>query len=310
MRVWSTRRAAITTRHADLAAAFQAEHGRPPTAVEAIDLAQQATLETRHAKHAPRSEAEQRATWRREAVAVLGEDGLGRMLDTVTHPTPKLASPTFGAAEISAIAGDVVAAVSAQRATWQVWHVRAETERQARTHNVPLAIIDAVVERVVQSALGEHSIPLTDADPVPVPAALRRADGSSVYRVAGSDVYTSPAILTAEQHLLELARHTDGRADRRRDRSTWRCWSPPRTASPSTTAKPPSSAPWARPARWVQLALAPAGTGKTTALRVLARAWAEDGGTVLGLAPSAAAAACSATPSTPQPTPWPNSSTP
>ena len=47
----------------------------------------------------------------------------------------------------------------------------------------------------------------------------------------------------------------------------------------------------------VQLALAPAGTGKTTALRILSRAWqtpsAEtgDAATVLGLAPSAAAAA-------------------
>jgi hypothetical protein len=39
-----------------------------------------------------------------------------------------------------------------------------------------------------------------------------------------------------------------------------------------------------------QLGLAPAGTGKTTALRVLVRAWQEDGGQVLALAPSAAAA--------------------
>src|SRR5665811_2214761 len=41
----------------------------------------------------------------------------------------------------------------------------------------------------------------------------------------------------------------------------------------------------------VQLALAPAGTGKTTAMRVLSRAWTSDDGTVVGLAPSAAAAA-------------------
>jgi len=41
----------------------------------------------------------------------------------------------------------------------------------------------------------------------------------------------------------------------------------------------------------LQLALAPAGTGKTTAVRVLARAWTSDGGAVLGLAPSAATAA-------------------
>jgi ATP-dependent exoDNAse (exonuclease V) alpha subunit len=42
--------------------------------------------------------------------------------------------------------------------------------------------------------------------------------------------------------------------------------------------------------RRVQLAIAPAGTGKTTAMRALASAWANSGGSVLGLAPSAAAA--------------------
>ncbi|MGH3371770.1 MAG: ATP-dependent DNA helicase, partial [Nocardioidaceae bacterium] len=43
--------------------------------------------------------------------------------------------------------------------------------------------------------------------------------------------------------------------------------------------------------RRVQLALAPAGAGKTTAMRVLAGVWTEAGADMLGLAPSAAAAA-------------------
>ena len=41
----------------------------------------------------------------------------------------------------------------------------------------------------------------------------------------------------------------------------------------------------------VQLALAPAGTGKTAALRVLAAAWTASGGAVIGLAPSGSAGA-------------------
>ena len=41
----------------------------------------------------------------------------------------------------------------------------------------------------------------------------------------------------------------------------------------------------------LQLAIAPAGAGKTTATRALTLAWTEAGGQVLGLAPSAAAAA-------------------
>jgi ATP-dependent exoDNAse (exonuclease V) alpha subunit len=41
----------------------------------------------------------------------------------------------------------------------------------------------------------------------------------------------------------------------------------------------------------LQLAIAPAGAGKTTAMRALTVAWTEDGGQVIGLAQSAAAAA-------------------
>jgi ATP-dependent exoDNAse (exonuclease V) alpha subunit len=41
----------------------------------------------------------------------------------------------------------------------------------------------------------------------------------------------------------------------------------------------------------VQLAIAPAGAGKTTAMRALTLAWTQEGGRVVGLTPSAAAAA-------------------
>ena len=81
---WSARRQAIEIRQAELAAQFQQDHGRPPTAVEAVQLAQQATLETRDAKHEPRTLTEQRAAWHAQAVDVLGSprrgaaDGLGR----------------------------------------------------------------------------------------------------------------------------------------------------------------------------------------------------------------------------------------
>src|SRR3954471_9228456 len=64
---WSPRRARINLRRGELAIQFQADHGRPPTPVEALQLAQQATLETRDAKHEPRSEAEQRTTWMSQA---------------------------------------------------------------------------------------------------------------------------------------------------------------------------------------------------------------------------------------------------
>src|SRR5215218_2833666 len=69
---WSARRAAIETRRAVLATDFQSAHGRPPTPVESLQLAQQATLETRQTKHQPRSLTEQRQTWFTQAADVLG----------------------------------------------------------------------------------------------------------------------------------------------------------------------------------------------------------------------------------------------
>jgi conjugative relaxase-like TrwC/TraI family protein len=69
---WSARRTAIEARRGVLTADFQQTHGRPPTPVESLHLAQQATLETRAAKHEPRSLAEQRTTWLDQAIDVLG----------------------------------------------------------------------------------------------------------------------------------------------------------------------------------------------------------------------------------------------
>ena len=65
---WSTRRMLIKDRQVELASKFQRDHGRPPTPVEALQLAQQATLETRETKHEPRTLTEQRAAWHAQAV--------------------------------------------------------------------------------------------------------------------------------------------------------------------------------------------------------------------------------------------------
>ena len=75
---WSARRQVIDVRRAELAADFARDHGRPPGRVEMLQLAQQATLETRDAKHEPRTLAEQRAVWRTEAVETLGGPEPGR----------------------------------------------------------------------------------------------------------------------------------------------------------------------------------------------------------------------------------------
>src|SRR4051794_9591953 len=92
---WSIRRAHINLRRGELSIQFQHDHGRPPTPVEALHLAQQATLQTRDAKHEPRSLAEQRTTWMNEASTVLGgRSGVASMVATAltsVAETPRMA---------------------------------------------------------------------------------------------------------------------------------------------------------------------------------------------------------------------------
>ena len=119
---------------------------------------------------------------------------------------------------------------------------------------------------------------------------LRRADGSSVYTVAGSELFTSARILAAEQRLVATAGRPGGRVVEAETVELALL-----EASANGNALDAGQAALIRAmcasgAR-LQLAIAPAGTGKTTAMRTLVRAWSDSGGQVVGLAPSAAAAA-------------------
>jgi AAA domain len=119
---------------------------------------------------------------------------------------------------------------------------------------------------------------------------LRRVDGSSVYSVAGSDLFTSTRILAAEQRLVATAGRTDGRVlgagtlELALLESAANGNALDAGQAALVRAMCTSGAP-------LQLAIAPAGAGKTTAMRTLVQAWTDSGGHVIGLAPSAAASA-------------------
>ena len=288
---WSTRRAHINSRRGELAIQFQQDHGRPPTPVEAIHLAQQATLETRDAKHEHRSLAEQRATWLSEAAAVLGSsEAVGSMVQTALAPTSGPKS-TIDGAWVSQTASHILAVMEESRSTWQMWHVRAEAQRQVRTADMPLGRGEALVNLLVNEVLHSRSVALVPPDDdIEKPGALRRTDGSSVYTVAGAALYTSQRILDAEQRLLTAAGRRDGSAVD----NTMVDLALLEMAANGTALDAGQAAlvhHMCTSGARLQLAIAPAGAGKTTAMRALTLAWTEDGGQVLGLAPSAAAAA-------------------
>ena len=261
--------------------------------VESIALAQQATLETREAKHEPRTLAEQRTTWRREAQDVLGGPaGLTAMVAAALSPGTKNQGSGVDAAWVQATAHTVLATLEGSRSTWQVWHVRAEAQRRVRPMDLPPQRVEAVVDLVVDEVLTARSVRVTQPqDGLAEPAPLRREDGCSVYEVAGSTLYTSAAILAAEQSLVDAAGRCDGH-----------------TASPDAvgvalleqaangvTLNAGQAAlvtGMATSGARLQLAIAPAGAGKTTTMRALTSAWtSRRRHRASGLAPSAAAAA-------------------
>jgi conjugative relaxase-like TrwC/TraI family protein len=288
---WSARRVLITGRQGELAARFQRDHGRPPTPVEALQLAQLATLETRDPKHEPRRLAEQRAAWHTQAAETLGgPDAVQAMISDALHPS-SAPSAVLDSEWMTATAEKVLAAVEERRSTWQSWHVRAEAQRHVRAVQVPTAKVDQLVELLVDEVLQIRSISLARPDDgITEPGVLRRADGSCVYTVAGSELFTSARILAAEQRLVDTAGRTDGRV---LDAGTVELalLEAAANGTPLDAGQAALVRSMCSSGARLQLAIAPAGAGKTTAMRTLTRAWSDSGGQVLGLAPSAAAAA-------------------
>ncbi|MDN5760327.1 MAG: relaxase domain-containing protein, partial [Tomitella sp.] len=180
--VWSSRRAAIDQRRGELAQQFQATHGRAPTNAESLALAQRANLETRQAKHEPRSLAEQRAEWRTTALRVLGgRDGLSSMVRRATSPRRRRRMELTDQ-WIEATADHVIATVAESRSRWQPAHIIAEAQRQIRSAGIVSDDTDTAVDAVVTAALGStRSLLLGPSEDLGEPDQLLRSDWARIY---------------------------------------------------------------------------------------------------------------------------------
>lgn len=294
---WSSRSAAIKLRTAELARAFQADHGREPTAIEAISLAQQATLETRAAKHEPVSHADQRSGWRAEAIEILGsQKALSELVSSITAHTAAEATTDFDHAWVRETAERSLDIVSRKRSRFLRHNIRAEVVRQVRTFDPPAERIDALVDAVTDLACGDElSIDLSgaaDTDPAAdiAPDVMRRRDGADVHTRHESQLLTTAAVLDAEARIVALAGRTDGIAIDDKHVEIALLESAANGLDLNAGQRSLVRAMATSGAK-VQLALAPAGTGKTASMKALTTAWQNAAGRVVGFAPTAAAAA-------------------
>lgn len=269
---------------------YVAEHGRQPSAATIAKLRQQATLETRPEKEL-HSLAELTADWRARAEVVLGEDAptwAQHLLDRGADEA-RLRADDLGLEQVEDLASVVLMEVANRRATWGRWNLHAETMRQIMgvrfaTTDDRLRVLDQIVAHVEA-----ESLRLTPEYDRAVPAHYIEGEGNR-FQPVDQIAYSSQDILDAEQRLLAHSQHTGGPA------------LTARLVARHTSHKirgvrldPDQAVAMTRIARSglsLDLLVGPAGSGKTTALRALHRAWTAAHGrdSVIGLAPSAAAA--------------------
>ncbi|TSI14229.1 AAA family ATPase [Brevibacterium aurantiacum] len=269
---------------------YQDTHGHAPSPDTITRLRQQATLETRPEKEL-HSLAELTADWRERATRVLGAHAT-TWAQAVLARTPgasRLRAEDLGAQQVEDLAAVVVMTVADRRSTWTRWNLHAEAMRQLMSIRFTTpAERTAVLDQIVAVAEAQ-SLRLTPEYDRPMPG--HYVDGSG-NRFQSSDqvAYSSHEILDAEYRLL--AHGDDTSAPRLPSRMIARHVSRKiqgvRLADDQATAVTRIACS----GRSLDLLVGPAGAGKTTALRGLYRAWsARHGqGSVIGLAPSAAAA--------------------
>ncbi len=292
MAEFSRRTAAIEERKDALITEFVAAHGHQPTSTEVLGLRQRATLDTRPDK-AHRSLSELTERWRARAERHVGHDPAAWVAELADrNDLPLLRASDLADAILADAADVVVQKVAERRATFSRANLVAEVHRQLR--GVRFASADeriAVAERTADLAVA-RSLLVSAPELHATPEHLRRADGTSRFRAKGHEVYTTATLLEAEARLLEAGRRTSGPA-----------------VTTATIAKVTEAnlagrdhglsldqalavEQVATSKRSLDVLVGPAGTGKSTTMAGLRAVWeAEHGpGSVLGLAPSAAAA--------------------
>ncbi|MCW2596063.1 MAG: TrwC relaxase, partial [Jatrophihabitans sp.] len=273
---FSRRSTDIETATATLIAAFARTHARQPSNTDMLRLRQQATLQTRPDKQR-HTLAGQTAKWRERARPFVDGD-TATWADTLRGRTvlPPLRADDIDLALLHQTARLALDTVAAKRATFAHANVLAEVHRQL--HGARFATPAdrlAVADRMTAAAL-DAALRLTAPDRVAV----------------GAQIYTTRTILDAESRLLDAGRSVDAPAVSASAVADVVAEPLPGTDHHLGPDQAAAVQTIATCGRRLDVLVGPAGTGKTTSLAALRQAWEYEHGTgsVIGLAPSAAAA--------------------
>ncbi|MEK6438945.1 MobF family relaxase [Pseudonocardia sp. T1-2H] len=206
----STRRRKLTAKAAELVADFEARYGRAPTSYERERIHQAATLVTRKAKS---HDGETRAELLERIDSRIRADisgGLAGVADAaLAARTGNVAAQTWSP---SAVMETALADVQSRKAAWTRADLTAAINAAlpdylGTTDGADVArLLDGLTEQALRSAT-----PLDAARPADeaLPAALRLANGESVYQQPGAQLYATPDHVRTERYLVAAAAHGD-----------------------------------------------------------------------------------------------------
>jgi conjugative relaxase-like TrwC/TraI family protein len=280
---FSRRSAAIDAETDRLIETYLQAHGRRPDAVAVLRLRQQATLGTRDAK-VVHSLEDLTSQWHVRAAKVVGASaGAWAARALAVTPSVDPTVPERPDIVVADAAEAVLALLTSKRSTWTRWHLDAEASRALKAHRFARSDARDVATAMVAEEVARRSVLLTPPEVAPTPTALRRHDGSSAFRPHRSERYTSQRLLDAEARLLAAGRDRNGPA---------LATAPALAPGALFDDQADAVAAITTSGRVVDVLVGAAGSGKTHALAALRAAWeSEHGpGSVVGLAPSAAAA--------------------
>ncbi len=278
---FSRRSAHIDEAMTGLVEGFAEAHGRQPSRVEMLRLRQQATLSTRPVKQ-QHSLFEQTEQWRAKAASHLpvAETDTGIWVGSLRDRSalPALPAESIDAAMLGEIAALALHTVGSKRATFSAANVLAEVHRQLHGARFATPTDRLTVADHTTTVALEQALVLTPAD-------MERVSSRAA-------IYSTREILDAETRLLDAARDTT--APRLPVDVIHKVVAGDHVDGTGRLTDEQAGVVHAigSSGRVLDLLVGPAGAGKTRTLAALRAAWEQAHGpdSVVGLAPSAAAA--------------------
>ena len=266
---------------------FARDQGREPTAREVLKLRQTATLATRPGKQV-RPLVELVDRWRARAEAFLDGVDPGEWAASLAgrNDLPLLRAGDLDPGMLDDLAAVTLNTVGSKRATFTRANLLAEAARQLQGARFATADDRIAVVGSVTDTAADRAVPLTAAATPDPGMGARRG------RLRDPVVYATVEVLDAETRLLDASRSLDGPAvDPAVAEQALQAEVPGEGHPLSGDQRDAVRAVVTSP-RVVDVLVGAAGTGKTAAMRGVRAAWeAQFGpGSVVGLAPSAAAA--------------------